>query len=94
MTTVDEAARAQVDELGRRYAEAALRGDVAGLGTLLGDDFVCVGPLGFVLDKQQYLGSRRSGDLKHTAFEWSETRVRRRIVGIHLSPIARPPVGR
>jgi hypothetical protein len=133
MTSVDEAMRAQFDDLGRRYAESELRSDVEGLGTLVADDFVCVGPLGFVLDKQQYLGSRRSGDLKHTAFEWSDVHVRRygitavgigvqtqrstyqgrdasgqfratlvavqaadrwRIVGLHLSPIAQPPVGR
>jgi hypothetical protein len=45
------------------------------LAPLLADDFVLVGPLGFVLDKQQYLGSRRSGDLKHESFEWGDVNV-------------------
>ena len=29
-----------------------------------------------MLDKQQYLGSRRSGDLKHESFDWADVRVR------------------
>jgi hypothetical protein len=45
------------------YAERS--GDADELGRLLADDFILVGPLGFVLDRPQYLGSRRSGDLKH-----------------------------
>src|SRR5215472_18561851 len=66
----------QIRDLGQTWAAAELRGDAAALGALLVDDFVCVGPLGFVLDKEQYLGSRRSGDLKHEAFAWDDVRVR------------------
>jgi ketosteroid isomerase-like protein len=66
----------QVKELGQTWAAAELRGNAEELGALLADDFVCVGPLGFVLDKAQYLGSRRSGDLKHEAFAWEDVRVR------------------
>src|SRR5712691_6127199 len=77
MTTANEATQAQVADLGQQYAEAELRSDVEGLAALLVDDFVCVGPLGFVLDKHQYLGPRQSGDLKHTSFDWSDVRVRR-----------------
>jgi hypothetical protein len=43
---------------------------------LLADDFILVGPLGFVLDKAQYLGSRRSGDLKHASLVWEDISVR------------------
>jgi ketosteroid isomerase-like protein len=66
----------QVLDLGRRWAEAELRADVETLDSLLDPDFVCVGPLGFVLDKEQYLAGRRSGDLKQEAFAWEDVRVR------------------
>jgi ketosteroid isomerase-like protein len=66
----------RVLELGRQWAEAELRGDADALSSLLDADFVCVGPLGFLLDKDQYLGPRRSGDLKHVAFDWQDVRVR------------------
>jgi ketosteroid isomerase-like protein len=66
----------QMMELGQVWAAAELRGDANELGSLLADDFVCIGPLGFVLDKAQYLQSRRSGDLKHEAFAWEDLRVR------------------
>ena len=51
------------------------RGAAQALGPLLADDFVLVGPLGFMLDKQQYLGSRLSGDLRHESFAWEDVRV-------------------
>src|SRR5262249_61061956 len=66
----------QIRDLGQTWAAAELRGDAAALGAVLADDFVCVGPLGFVLDKEQYLGSRRSCDLKHEAFAWDDVKVR------------------
>jgi ketosteroid isomerase-like protein len=70
------AAKDQVLELGRRWAEAERTGNVDALGSLLADDFLLVGPLGFMLDKEQYLGSRRSGDLKHDSLVWEDVRVR------------------
>src|SRR5919198_637920 len=70
------AAQDQVLELGRQWAEAERTGDVDTLASLITDDFVLVGPLGFVLDKQQYLGSRRSGDLKHESLVWEDVRIR------------------
>ena len=73
---MNEAMQAQVLELGRRWADAESRGDAAALGGLLADDFMLVGPFGFMLDKQQYLGSRRSGDLNHESFAWDDVRVR------------------
>ena len=66
----------QILELGQQWATAELRGDADALGTLLAPDFVCVGPLGFVLDKEQYLAGRRSGDLQQRAFAWEDVRVR------------------
>jgi hypothetical protein len=35
-----------------------------------------VGPLGFVLDKEPYLGARWSGDLQHASFVWEDVHVR------------------
>jgi uncharacterized protein (TIGR02246 family) len=60
----------QIRELGRRWAEAEGRGDADALAALLTDDFAAVGPLGFVLDQRQYLGSRRSGELRVEGFAW------------------------
>jgi ketosteroid isomerase-like protein len=76
MSDQTAAAEQQVLDLGRRWAAAELRGDAETLGPLLADDFVCVGPLGFVIDKEQYLGARRSGDLKHESLVWEDVRVR------------------
>ena len=66
----------QVLGLGQRWAEAERRGDAAALDPLLADDFLLVGPLGFLLTKEQYLGSRLSGDLKHQSFAWDDVQVR------------------
>jgi ketosteroid isomerase-like protein len=66
----------QILDLGRRWADAELHADVETLDALLDADFACVGPLGFVLNKDQYLAARRSGDLKQQAFTWQDVRVR------------------
>lgn len=71
-----ESPQDQVIELGRQWAKAELQGDVAALGSQLAADFVCVGPLGFVLNKAQYLASRQSGNLKQQAFAWEDVQVR------------------
>src|SRR5262249_3865182 len=76
MNQQNERVREQILELGRRWAAAEASGDVEALGALLADDFMLVGPLGFVLDKAQYLGSRRSGDLKHESLDWEDVRLR------------------
>src|SRR3712207_1616011 len=62
--------RDQIRELGQRWADAERRGDADALDALLSDDFVIVGPLGFVLDRQQYLEPRRSGVLRLEAHSW------------------------
>jgi len=50
MTTDEE-----IRELGRRWAAAEERGDTGVLDELAVDGFRLVGPLGFVLDKRQWL---------------------------------------
>jgi ketosteroid isomerase-like protein len=78
MTMIDQSAHLtdQVMELGRQWANAERAGDADALEPLLADDFLLVGPLGFMLDKTQYLGSRRSGDLRHESLVWEDVRVR------------------
>ena len=51
----------EIRELGRRWADAEQRGDADALSALAVEDFTLVGPLGFVLDKQQWLDRYRSG---------------------------------
>src|SRR6476661_7609406 len=70
------AATDQVLQLGQRWAAAERAADADALEPLLVNDFLLVGPLGFMLDKTQYLGSRRSGDLRHESLAWADVRVR------------------
>jgi ketosteroid isomerase-like protein len=78
MAMIDQSAHVtdQVVELGRHWANAERAGDADALEPLLADDFLLVGPLGFMLDKTQYLGSRRSGDLRHESLVWDDVHVR------------------
>jgi ketosteroid isomerase-like protein len=71
MTTTDE-----ILELGARWAAAEQRADIAELDAISTDDFTLVGPLGFVLDKQQWLGRYRSGGLVTETLEWHDVTVR------------------
>ena len=63
-------------ELGRKWAEAERTGNVAALDGLLGDEFRGVGPLGFVLTKEAWLGRYESGALVHERFDWEPREVR------------------
>jgi ketosteroid isomerase-like protein len=78
MAMIDQSTHAtdEVLELGQYWADAERAGDADALEQLLADDFLLVGPLGFMLDKTQYLGSRRSGDLAHESLVWEDVRVR------------------
>lgn len=121
----------QIHELGRRWVEAEQAGDVAVLDALSTPDFTLDGPLGFVLDKAQWLDRYRSGDMATHTLAWEQVEVRdygeaavavgvhdqtasyrgnrvdgrfratqilvrdpagrRRLAGVHLSPIGAPP---
>jgi ketosteroid isomerase-like protein len=66
----------QIEQLLRRLADAQQRADDEALASLLSDDFKLVGPLGFVVPKQQWLEQFRSGALQISALDWDELDVR------------------
>src|SRR5215211_3283240 len=93
--------KGQVEEFVKEWAAAEQRGDAAFLEEALVGDFVGVGPLGFMLTKEQWLG-RFAGGLSYESFavEEVETRIygdaavatgRQRLAGWHATPIAGAP---
>jgi ketosteroid isomerase-like protein len=122
---------AEISDLGRRWVEAELAGDTAVMDSLAHQDFLLVGPLGFILDKAQWLERYSSGVFVTSTLAWRDTTVRVfgdcaivigvhdqeaayrgqpnngqfrathilirkdsawQLVGMHLSPIAIPPM--
>ena len=65
----------QVERFIQEWAAAEQRGDAAFLEGALTDDFVGVGPLGFMLNKQQWVG-RYAGGLSYESFALEEVDVR------------------
>jgi ketosteroid isomerase-like protein len=65
----------EIRELGRRWAAAEERGDTGVLDELAVDGFRLVGPLGFVLDKRQWLERYRGGDLVTDKLAWADVEV-------------------
>jgi ketosteroid isomerase-like protein len=67
----------QIRALGERWARAEQQGDADALEALAADDFTMVGPVGFVLNKQQWLDRyRTSSDLALESLSWDEVAVR------------------
>jgi Domain of unknown function (DUF4440) len=71
-----EQAEQEVMHLANAWATAELQRDTAFLERLLSEDFIGVGPLGFLLSKQEWLARHQSGDMKYTAHTLDEIRVR------------------
>lgn len=66
----------QLEKLGQDWGAAELGGDTAALGRMLAEDFVAVGPRGFVLTREQWLSRHESGNLTYRSFEWDEVEAR------------------
>ena len=65
-----------IDELLDEWAECERTGDAEGLDALLTDDFVGIGPVGFVLDKAGWLG-RLGPDLRYEQLQLDEVSTHR-----------------
>jgi ketosteroid isomerase-like protein len=79
---------AELERFGKRWAEAEVRQDVTTLDAMAQDDFILVGPMGFILDKTQWLDRYRNGDLVTSAMDWRDTQTRvfgdcAVVVGVH-----------
>ncbi len=66
----------EVAQLADTWATAELRGDTAFLEQFLAEDFIGVGPLGFLLTKQQWLARHQSGEMQYSTHTLDEVRVR------------------
>ena len=71
-----EHAEQEVLHLVDAWAAAELSGDTAFLEGILVDDFIGIGPLGFMLTRQEWLARHQSGDLKYESFNMDEVKVR------------------
>jgi ketosteroid isomerase-like protein len=60
----------------RGWATAELSGDATFLGRNLTDDFIGVGPYGFLLTKDEWLERHESRKLRYESFRLDEVRVR------------------
>ena len=68
--------RAEITGLLTRFAKAQRGIDADELSALLTDDFKVVGPLGFVVAKQEWLEQFRTGMLQIQSLEWDEIDIR------------------
>lgn len=66
----------QILALIHQWAAAELDGDADADAALLTDDFTGIGPVGFVLDRDQWVARHRSGDVDNREFRITEPAVR------------------
>ena len=71
-----EQAEQEVVRLADAWANAELRADTTLLERILADDYIGIGPLGFMLTKQEWLARHETGDLKYESFNLDEVKVR------------------
>ena len=71
-----EHAEQEVARLANAWVTAELRGDIPLLERQLSDDFIGIGPLGFMLTRQEWIARHQSGDLKYESFTLDEVKVR------------------
>jgi len=58
------------------WVAAELRGDTVFLADRLSDDFIGIGPLGFMLTRQEWLARHQTCELKYQTFSLDEVKVR------------------
>ena len=68
--------RTEVENLLTRFIEAQRVSNVDELSRLLTDDFKLVGPLGFIVPKQEWLEQFRTGMLEIESLEWDAIDIR------------------
>ncbi len=73
---VTEKAEQDVRNLSAEWAASERQGDTASMQHTLTDDFVGIGPRGFMLSKDEWIQRFTSGNLKYESLEWNEVRVR------------------
>lgn len=66
----------QVRELAAEWAAAEQHGDTAALDRILADEFVGIGPRGFMLTKQEWLQRHQAGALVYDALSLDDVQVR------------------
>jgi uncharacterized protein (TIGR02246 family) len=66
----------ELRHLAEQWATAELRGDTAFLADVLADDFVGIGPRGFMLSKEEWIQRHQSGALQYTSLALEEVQVR------------------
>jgi ketosteroid isomerase-like protein len=76
MDTHDDRTIGEIEKRASQWAAAERTGDAAALDRLLTDDFVGIGPLGFMLSKEQWLARYGPDGLRNDSFALDETRVR------------------
>jgi uncharacterized protein (TIGR02246 family) len=59
-----------------QWAAAELAGDADAVAAVLTDDFTGIGPVGFVLTREQWAARHRSGDVDNREFRVTEPAVR------------------
>jgi ketosteroid isomerase-like protein len=75
MTVNTDSIVSDVQKFDETWAAAEVRGDKDALDSILTDDFVGVGPRGFVLTKSEWLDRHSSGDLKYDTLQVGEIQV-------------------
>ncbi len=63
-------------QLANSWIDAEKSGDIQFLEDILTDDFIGIGPLGFMLKKSEWMERHKSGDLKYESLDLKETNVR------------------
>ncbi|MGB8261256.1 MAG: nuclear transport factor 2 family protein [Terracidiphilus sp.] len=68
--------RHEIDQLEERWREAMLKGDVAAMDALLGDDYMAILPNGMLQSRDQAMNHMRTGATHFTLVEFSDRKVR------------------